>query len=113
MATAPDETLWSLIESRDRAFAKAHEAFQSLTWQAGQKDEEIARLKQAADRKDEEIHMLTRSADEWQVLVRELEASWEYKLGLMLLHPWAVVRQKVSADPQRTRHFRPTQNSRR
>jgi chromosome segregation ATPase len=62
MATATDATLWRLIESRDRAFSGAHAAFQSLTREAREKDEEIVRLKAAATEKDEEITRLKAAA---------------------------------------------------
>jgi len=115
MTTAADEPLWSLVESRDRAFAKAHEAFQSLTREAREKnreiaekheeiqrlkaaatekDEEIARLKQEANRKDDEIQMLTRAAVERLAIIEQLQASREYRVGMTLLHPWQVLRQK-------------------
>jgi predicted RNase H-like nuclease (RuvC/YqgF family) len=39
-----DGVLWRLIESRDRAFATAHAAFQAMMREAQQKDGEIRRL---------------------------------------------------------------------
>jgi chromosome segregation ATPase len=64
METTDESILWSLIDSRDRAFARAHEAVRAWTRAAGEKDAEIARLKAAADEKEAEIGRLKRSAEE-------------------------------------------------
>lgn len=95
MRSAPDEALWRVIESRDRAFAKAHKA-------ALEKEAEIRRLKAETTAKDEEIvekheeiQMLTRAAADRLTIIQQLQASREYKVGTTLLHPWQVLRQKL------------------
>jgi chromosome segregation ATPase len=140
MASAPSEdresSLWALIESRDRAFARAHAAFQSVTHEAREKDDEIHRLTVSAREKDGEIERLTTWARELEIAPREkdaeiqrlvsvlaererslaekeseihnltgeaqarlaviqrLEASREYKLGVVALHPWRTLKEK-------------------
>jgi hypothetical protein len=133
---ANDDVLWELIEARDRAFGRAHNAFASLTREAREKDqqiellkaaplekdgeivrlkaatiekdeeiarlkaattekdEEIARLKSATDEKDAEIQVVTRAAAERLGVIREMQASPEYKAGLTLLHPWRFLRRR-------------------
>jgi hypothetical protein len=104
-----DDVLWQLVEARDRAFRSAHDAYQSLTHQALEKDrqiallkaatiekdQEIANLKAATDEKDAEIHMLSRAAAERQDVARRLEASLEYRAGFTLMHPWQALRRKL------------------
>jgi hypothetical protein len=104
-----DDVLWRLLEARDRAFSSAHDAYQSLTHQVlekdhqiallkaatTEKDQEIAHLKAATNEKDAEIQMLTRAAAERLGVIRQLEASREYKAGMRLMHPWQVLRRKL------------------
>jgi len=136
-AHEPEEFLWTLIESRDRAFARAHQAFQAMTREAREKDREIlamtrearekdleiqrmtawtreleaaprekdaeiermtawARELEAAPReKDAEIERLTDMANLRQNLLDRVQGSAEYKLGLLLLHPWEVLRSQL------------------
>ena len=112
--------LWALIESRDRAFAQAHEAFQAMTREAGEKDREIQAIKGEAKEKDREIQRLTAWARELEVAPRQKDAeieritemadlrqrlldkvqgSVEYKLGLLLLHPWQVLAGRLRKRP--------------
>lgn len=110
-----DDILWRLIEARDRAFGRAHVAFETLTRQAREKDQEITlleaaivrlksattekdaeivRLKSAATEKDEEIQRLTHAAADRLDIIRQLQASREYRAGRALLHPWQALRGK-------------------
>ena len=120
MASLPakerEQFLWALIESRDRAFARAHQAFQAMTREAREKDREIQAIKREAREKDREIQRMTAWARELEAAPREKDAeieritdmanlrqnlldrvqgSAEYKLGLILLHPWDVLRSRL------------------
>lgn len=90
-----DDVLWRLVEARDRAFSSAHDAYQSLTHQALEKDRQIALLKAATNEKDAEIQMLTLAAAERLGVIRQLEASREYQAGMNLMHPWRALRRKL------------------
>jgi chromosome segregation ATPase len=140
MASAPSEDresfLWVLIESRDRAFARAHAAFLAVTRAAREKDGEIQRLTASAREKDDEIQRLTAWARDLEVaprqkdaeitrlvsvlaererslvdkeneihsltgeaqarlaIIKQLQASREYKLGVVALHPWRTFKEK-------------------
>jgi diphthamide biosynthesis methyltransferase len=102
-AEGSTDLLWALIESRDRAFAGAHDLFhrqindkeekikaltganQILQAQLSEKEAEIAQ-------KEAEICSVTEAGAARQVIIDEIKASKEYKLGLTLLHPWAVLK---------------------
>jgi hypothetical protein len=101
MASVPSDRegfLWALIESRDRAFARAHEAFQAMTREAREKDREIQRLtawarelEVAPRQKDAEIERITEMAALRQRLLDKVQGSLEYKLGLLILRPRQVL----------------------
>jgi hypothetical protein len=80
--------LWTLIESRDRAFARAHESFLALTREAEEKDREIQRLTAWA----RELEIAPRELDR---LLAEALGSMEYKLGSLLLHPVQVLTARL------------------
>ena len=113
---ATSDILWRLIESRDRAFAMAHESFRKQITakeaeihakegeidrlaavlrererSLAEKEEELGGLKE----KDEEIHSLTREAQARLAIIEQLQASREYKLGVVALHPWRTFKEKL------------------
>ena len=146
-----DDVLWRLIESRDRAFATAHDRYRrqvtakedeivalrdtlaerdrELRGKEGEIDRlelvlaeraaelrekqlEIARLmvvlaerersltekeKEIAGvkEKDDQIHSLTREAQARLAIIEQLQASREYKLGVVALHPWRTFKEKL------------------
>ena len=144
---ATSDILWRLIESRDRAFAMAHESFRKQITakeaeihakeaeidrlaavlrererSLAEKEEELGGLKEKdeeiqgllsilAERerslaekekelgglkeKDEEIHSLTREAQARLAIIEQLQASREYKLGVVALHPWRTFKEKL------------------
>jgi chromosome segregation ATPase len=91
-----EDVLWTLIESRDRAFAAAHELFREQITEKeaeiAEKEAEIAQKEAEIARKEAEIMRVTAAGAARQAVIDELKASKEYRLGLILFHPWAVLR---------------------
>jgi chromosome segregation ATPase len=117
MASLPadecENVLWALIESRDRAFAAAHQLFhrqlndkenkikaltdvnRDLQEQLAEKEQEIAEKEAEIGSKEAEILSVTEAGAARQAVIDELKASKEYRLGLILCHPWEVLRSKL------------------
>ena len=89
-STPPDQEsrLWSLLESRDRAFARAHATAEAMTRAATEKEHEIQRLTAWA-------REITETAALRQRLLDEALGSREHKLGVLLLHPLQVLEARL------------------
>jgi hypothetical protein len=104
--TALADLACKLLADRHEVFAVARDKdaeIARLKAAATEKDKEIQMLTQyaterlaAATEKDKEIQMLTQYATERLAVIQRLQASREYNVGLTILHPWQVLRQRLS-----------------